>query len=288
FLGLGGATKWVGLYGAFGLAVLFFMSRIFEYMDYNRWLDKAVEQNQISSNDRPKLRRSYILKYWMGTCLFCVLFFIIIPAAIYTLSFIPIQNHNDDRNLVVEVIDSVKSMYNYHKGVVEPHPYSSHWYEWPLMLRPIYYYAGQLLPEGLGSSIAAFGNPMVWWTGFIAFWVLLWLVVSRRFGKTLGTTETRNAWFPVIGYLSLYLPWAVAPRKLTFIYHYFSCVPFLILMLAMVLRYLERTNLIKRRFVSILMISVLVLFVLYYPVLSGLIVPRWYLNALRILPRWAW
>ncbi|HOL85602.1 MAG TPA: dolichyl-phosphate-mannose--protein mannosyltransferase, partial [Thermoclostridium caenicola] len=103
-----------------------------------------------------------------------------------------------------------------------------------------------------------------------------------------GTTETRNAWFPVIGYLSLYLPWAVAPRKLTFIYHYFSCVPFLILMLAMVLRYLERTNLIKRRFVSILMISVLVLFVLYYPVLSGLIVPRWYLNALRILPRWAW
>jgi len=288
FLGLGGATKWVALYGAFGLAVIFFMSRIFEYRDYNRWLDEAVEQNRVAPDARPKLRRSYIMKYFFGTCLFCVLFFVIIPAAIYTLSFIPIQNHNDDRNLVEEVIDSVKSMYDYHKGVVQPHPYSSHWYEWPLMFRPIFYFSGELLPEGMGSSIASFGNPLVWWTGFIAFWALLWFIMSRKYGKTMGATETRNAWFPVIGYLSLYLPWAVAPRKLTFIYHYFSCVPFLILMLAMVLRYLERANLIKRRIVHILMIFVPVLFILYYPVLSGLIVPRWYLDALRILPRWGW
>lgn len=288
FLGLGGATKWIGLYAAFGLAVLFFMSRIFEYIDYNRRLDAAAERGRIDPGSRPRLRRSYVLKYFFGTCLFCVLFFIIIPAAIYVLSFIPIQNLNDDKNLVQEVIDSVKSMYEYHKGVVEPHPYSSHWYEWPLMLRPIYYYSGQLLPEGMGSSIASFGNPLVWWTGFIAFWALLWLIISRRFSKAMGNTETRNAWFPIIGYLSLYLPWAVAPRKLTFIYHYFSCVPFLILMLAMALRYLEGTGRIRRRFTHILMILVMLLFILYYPALSGLEVPRWYLNALRILPRWDW
>ena len=79
---------------------------------------------------------------------------------------------------------------------------------------------------------------------------------------------------PVIGYFSLYLPWAIAPRKLTFIYHYFSCVPFLILMIAIVLRYLERAKLIQRRAVYILMALVLILFILYYPVLSGLEVPR--------------
>ncbi len=104
----------------------------------------------------------------------------------------------------------------------------------------------------------------------------------------MGPGEAKNAWFPVIGYLSLYLPWAIAPRKLTFIYHYFSCVPFLILMTAVVLRYIEGIKLIKRRSIYILMSLVLILFILYYPVLSGLEVPRWYLNILRILPRWDW
>lgn len=288
FIGLGGATKWVALYGAFGLAVLFFASRIFEYADYNRWLDSEIEQKRIDPGSRKRLRRAWIGKYFVLTCLFCVLFFVIIPAALYTLSFIPIQNHNDDRNLLEEVIASVKSMYEYHKGVVEPHPYASPWYEWPLMIRPIYYFAGALLPEGMGSSIASFGNPFVWWTGFLAFWILIWLLASRRIKKAMGTQESRKGWFPIIGYLSLYVPWIVAPRKLTFIYHYFSCVPFLILMTAMVLRYMEKAKLIRRRAVHILMALVLILFILYYPVLSGLEVPRGYLDALRILPRWAW
>lgn len=288
FLGLGGAAKWIALYGAFGLAVLFFASRVREYIEYNRRLDSAVEQNQIRPDSRKRLRWAYLGKYFFLTCLFCVLFFVIIPATIYTLSFIPIQNHNDDRSLVQEVIHSLKTMYEYHKGVVAPHPYSSHWYEWPLIIRPIYYYAGSLLPEGMGSSIASFGNPLVWWTGLIAFLGLLWLLPARRISNVMGFDESKNAWFPVIGYLSLYLPWAIAPRKLTFIYHYFSCVPFLILMIAIVLRYLERAKLIQRRAVYILMALVLILFILYYPVLSGLEVPRWYLDTLRVLPGWDW
>ena len=247
-----------------------------------------MNQKQVKPGSLKKLRRAYAGKYFVLTCLFCVLFFIIIPAAIYTLSFIPIQNLDDNRTLVEEVIDSVKSMYEYHKGVNTPHPYSSHWYEWPLMLRPIYYHAGPLLPEGMGSSIASFGNPMVWWTGFIAFFVMIWLLLAGKIKKNLGPAESRIGWFPIVGYLSLYLPWVIAPRKLTFIYHYFSCVPFLILMIAMVMRYLEGIKRVGRRASYILMSLVLVLFILYYPVLSGLVVPRWYLNALRILPGWAW
>lgn len=288
FLGLGGATKWIGLYSAFGLAVLFFASRVFEYHEYKRRLDQSIEQQQVSPDSRRRMLWRYIGKYFFLTCLFCVLFFIVIPAGIYVLSFIPIQNPNDDLNLVEEVVKSFRMMYEYHKGVTSPHPYSSPWYEWPLILRPIYYYSGPLLPEGIGSSIAALGNPLVWWTGFVAFFVTLWLIISRRIRKDMGLVESRNAWFPVIGYLSLYLPWAVAPRRLTFIYHYFSCVPFLILLIALVLRYLEQAGQARRRTAYILMTLVFALFVIYYPVLSGLEVPRIYLNALRILPRWAW
>ena len=59
-------------------------------------------------------------------------------------------------------------------------------------------------------------------------------------------------------------------------------------MIAIVLRYLERAKLIQRRAVYILMALVLILFILYYPVLSGLEVPRWYLDTLRVLPGWDW
>ena len=160
FLGLGGATKWVALYGAFGLAVLFFMSRIREYIEYNRLLDLSVSKkiNADSRKTPPGIR----FKIFCPDMSLCILFFIIIPAAIYTLSFIPIQNHNDNMGLIEEVIASVKSMYEYHKGVTEPHPYSSHWLNGPhaqaylLPFRP-------LLPEGMGSSIASFGNP--WFGG---------------------------------------------------------------------------------------------------------------------------
>lgn len=289
FLGLGAVTKWIALYGAFGIAVIFFISRGFEYREYNRKLNAAIRDNQSGGDDRYKSLNSYLGKYFYATCLFCILFFIIIPAVIYVCSFIPIENRNDGKSLIVEVIDSIKSMYNYHKGVVAPHPYSSTWYQWPIMVRPIFYYQGALLPEGTGSSISSFGNPFIWWTGLIAFFTTLWLLITRKFSRRLTQPdESRPALFAVIGYLSLYVPWIIAPRKLTFIYHYFACVPFLIIMMAVVFQYLERANIIKRWVTHLLMGLVLLLFIIYYPVLSGLEVPRGYLNVLQLLPSWSW
>lgn len=288
FLGLGTATKWIALYGAFGIAVLFFISQGFEYSEFSRAVNADIRDNQ-SSNGQYQSRNSYLGKYFYATCLFCILFFIVIPAAIYVCSFIPIENKNDGKNLIVEVIDSIKGMYAYHKGVVAPHPYSSTWYQWPIMVRPIFYYAGSLLPEGVGSSISSFGNPLVWWTGLIAFFTTLWLLITRKFSRRLKKPdENRPALFALIGYLSLYLPWVIAPRKLTFIYHYFACVPFLIIMIAVVFRYLERANIMRRWVTHLFMGLVLLIFIIYYPVLSGLEVPRGYLNILEILPSWTW
>ncbi len=36
------------------------------------------------------------------------------------------------------------SMFNYHSGLEATHPYSSSWYQWPTMVRPIWYYSGYL------------------------------------------------------------------------------------------------------------------------------------------------
>lgn len=291
-LGLGAATKWIALYGAFGLAILFFMSRGYEYNSYNNYLNIKIKTERHRKDYKSHEIGKWIGKYFYLTCLFCVLFFIIIPAAIYILSFIPIDYREDNKSLVAFVIDSVKSMYEYHKGVVSPHPYSSPWYEWPLDIRPIFYYQGVLLPEGRGEAIASFGHPLLFWTGLVAFFVILYLIISNIVKSFLNRTssleDNKLYFFPVIGYLSQYVPWILAPRKLTFIYHYFSCVPFLILMVGILFRHMETNKIITRKTTKIFLAVFLVLFVIYYPVLSGIEVPRMYLNALRILPRWEW
>jgi len=287
-LGLGGATKWIALYGAFGLAILFFLSRGYEYNYLNNQLNLKINNEGVSVKLKEKELGKWLGKYFYLTCLFCVLFFIIIPVAIYVLSFIPIHYNDKNMGLIEAVIESVKSMFNYHKGVTESHPFASPWYEWPLDIRPIFYYQGELLPIDWGASIAGFGHPILFWIGLISFFIILWSLISNIFIKENFLGENKLILFPVIGYLSQYLPWVIAPRKVTFIYHYFSCTPFLILMIGIIFKFLEENNLLRRKVLNIFLIAYLSLFILYYPVLSGLEVPRIYLELLRILPRWDW
>ena len=288
FLGLGGATKWIALYGASGLAILFFLSRGYEYNDLNNQLNLRINNEGISRKIKSKELSGWLSKYFFLTCLFCIIFFIVIPITIYVLSFIPIDYKENNISLLESVLASVKSMFEYHKGVVESHPYASPWYEWPLDIRPIFYFQGALLPANWGAAIAGFGHPLLFWIGFVAFFIILWSLLASLFKKRNFLGENKLLLFPVIGYLSQYLPWVIAPRKITFIYHYFSCIPFLILMVGILFRYLEEKNIISRKFTEIFLIVFLLLFIIYYPLLSGLEVPRVYLNIIQLLPRWEW
>ena len=61
--------------------------------------------------------------------------------------------------MIISVIDSIKHMYQYHKGVTSPLFVT--WYEWPLNIAPYSYYQGQLLPEGRSEAITALGIRFV-------------------------------------------------------------------------------------------------------------------------------
>lgn len=284
-LGLGAATKWIALYGAFGLAILFFMSRGYEYSSYNNQLNIKLHTESETKDFKVRSLTGWLGKYFYLTCLFCILFFIIIPAGIYILSFIPIDYKPDNKSLVASVFESIKSMFDYHKGVVEVHPYASSWYQWPFDVKPIFYFQGELLPSNKGAAVYGFGNPLLFWTGLISFFTIIIIMIKNVFKKDNNTESNKLLWFPVIGYLSQYLPWVVAPRKITFIYHYFSCVPFLILMIAIFFRHLESNNIIRRKFTRVYLVVFAVLFVLFYPILSGIEIPIQILNILKI---WEW
>ena len=69
-------------------------------------------------------------------------------------------------------------MFNYHSGLEATHPYSSSWYQWPTMVRPIWYYSGYVT-DAVKEGISAFGNPLVWWGGIPAFLYVLYLLVTH-------------------------------------------------------------------------------------------------------------
>ena len=261
--GCAAAVKWNYLYGGAGLAVLFFAALLRHF--------RAA-------------RTEGLRKAWQKTAvtLLCaVVFFVAVPVSVYAASYIPFvkATQADDGINVRDLWQYQKNMYRYHSGVSEEHPYSSKWYTWPLMLRPVWYYGGQDLAPGEAQSIVAIGNPLIWWGGLAALLASWWLGWRMRDRAVLTIA---------VMFLSFYIPWAVAPRDITFLYHYFPMVPLLILSIVWIVRRQEELHGRWRRLYALTAAGAGVLFIWFYPVLTGMTISREWVNlALRWLPSWS-
>jgi len=252
FMGLGIACKWTGIYAGAGLGVVFFSALYLKY-----------KNGVISKKD--------IIK----TIFFCLGAFVVVPVLIYALSYIPFIRANNGS--FYDMIQNQIDMFAYHgKTVVSTtHPYSSQWYKWIVNYRPIWYYSGT--NGDLSENISAFGNPIVWISGLLAFFYCVYDGIKNH---------DKNAVFLVIAYLAQLLPWIFVDRT-TFIYHYFPCVPFLVLMIAhFVHRMYLKNKLVKPYFIAFTVVAVL-LFIMFYPAISGFAVDGDYVrDFLRWLPSW--
>ena len=273
FTGLGIAAKWTAAYGALGLAALFFGKLLFTYWDARRRGEETV----------PLLMKCGKL------CAWCCLFFLALPFGIYFGAFLPITtlSHNAG-NLWGAFWNYQVTMFRYHSTLEATHSFASPWYEWPLDIRPIWYFAGDT-QEGY-STISAFGNPLLWWAGIPALGAAACLWWKERF---------RWAGLVLAGFLSVYLPWVLVPR-LTFIYHYFTAVPFLVVALCGVFSLLYRRGGFARQLtfpggiqcsgatllLAAFTAACLLLFAVYFPVLSGSPTTRDYANALELFETW--
>ncbi|MEG0765326.1 MAG: glycosyltransferase family 39 protein, partial [Pseudoflavonifractor sp.] len=264
--GLGAASKWTVIYGAVGLALLYFLGLYFRWRDWDQ------------SKNAPAFA-PWLLK----TLLFSVFCFVIIPAAIYTAAYIPYAAARDGLTLagtVKVMLENQKYMLNYHKGVMDSHPYSSRWYQWIVDGRPILYYldGDSRSLEGLKSAFGAFSNPIVCWAGLLSMLSVGVQAVRRRCGKAL---------FIVVGYLSQLVPWMAIGRT-TFEYHYFPSILFLVLAIAYLMHdLLARGRKADRQVVYALTGSAVFCYAAFYPVLTGIFVPTWYTtNLLQWLPSW--
>ncbi|MBW5447932.1 phospholipid carrier-dependent glycosyltransferase [Cohnella sp. CFH 77786] len=260
FFGCAASVKWNYMYGGAGLAILFILG-----------LARKIREAR-AEGSRRAARRTVL------TLTAAAVFFIAVPASIYSASYIPFERATKAQDGLKDLWQYQINMYNYHKGVKEQHPYASKWYTWPLMLRPVWYYGGKDLAQGEAQSIAAIGNPLIWWGGLVAMLASWWIGWRRRDRVVLTIA---------VMYLSFYVPWMVAPRSITFLYHYFPMVPLLILSIVWMMRWWEERYRNGRRWTAAVVVIAAGLFVWFYPVLAGVTISRWWMNVfIRWLPSW--
>ena len=234
FMALAVATKWTGVYAAFGIAILFFIS-LGEYINgWNQW----------------KQHVPFLLK----TGIWCVICFLVIPGVVYVLSYIPFTRVYTDKNLIQTAISNAQLMLGYHSKTVFEHPYASEWYEWLIDKRPLLDSFTEL-SEGKISTIATFFNPLICIGGLIALLHQIYLVKKER---------DKNAGYLVISYLSVLIPWLMIYRTV-FIYQYFLGGLLLPAMITNSLKHTKREN----KYMICSAVTSILLFIMFYPVLTG-------------------
>ncbi len=270
FFGLGAASKWICIYAGGGLAVILFTSL------YKRYREYICLRDSENSAEREAVKGFW--RNTVSTLLWCCVFYIAVPVAIYIASYIPYMLAENPYDLA-GVWGVQEFMFSYHSGLTATHPYQSSWWQWPLDLRPVWYFINYNLPNGQSSTISAFGNPAVWWVcsaGAVA------LMIKLLRGKIKGS---EGIFVLLVGLGANYLPWVLVSRC-TFAYHFFASVPFIILLTLYLLSYMEERKpelkWIKWAWLGI----AVVLFILYYPVISGAPAPTSYIKALELLPGW--
>jgi dolichyl-phosphate-mannose--protein O-mannosyl transferase len=184
------------------------------------------------------------------------LVFVVIPFVVYLATYIPFFLYG---NSFSDFISLQNNMYGYHKGITATHPYQSSWWKWPLLLRPVYLYLGSGKEES--AHIYAIGNPFIWWSGCV-FLILSVVQVIRKELPALA--------FVTLSVFAYWLPWALSPRKLVFLYHFLASLPFVILIIACFLDLLWSKSYYGRAFVLVYLAIALGMFIYFYPILAAI------------------
>lgn len=184
------------------------------------------------------------------------LFYFLIPLAIYTAahSVIPLVQGRP----WIDIWNSQVHMARYHLTLTEPHGYGSEWWSWPLLVRPIWYFFER--KEGLVYGIFCIGNPAVYW--------LILVAMGYVFIQWLKRLDTLHG-IVLFGFLTQWLPWAWVGR-VKFFHYFYAAVPFSVIALALLTQRIWQGGRVGKWVVVGYLLLVLVLFVYWYPLYTGI------------------
>jgi dolichyl-phosphate-mannose--protein O-mannosyl transferase len=230
-LGIGIASKWIVL-AAWATIVFLLVMRMIV-----RGLSFEFGPPGLPFYSRRSGERSVIPGdvFWPSYLSVALMALVLIPVAIYILSWYPFFLRGQFQTMA-DLINYQVASFNYHRGLDATHPYGSPPWSWPLLARPVLYYAEYTnlgVDHWTGQPLIArmenLGNPWIWWTSLPCLISLPYFIARyRSFPATLI----------LLGFITQYLPWWPITRVL-FMYHMFGGLIFMILALAFVLTHLS-------------------------------------------------
>jgi len=230
FFGLAAAVKWSAVFGAFGYILIALYLVVSHYP-----MKKAYSRYRIF--------------------LWGILVYGVLATLVYFGTYADALWRSGGN--LKQVFDYQINMYDYHHALQATHPYSSPWWSWPIDYKPMCY--SREIHGDRFQSITAFGNPAIFWAGVIAMLYLIYSFVKKR---------DLNSAFILSVYAGLFLPYAIVGR-IMFIYHYYYAVPFMMLGIIYMFQDITLRYDQSKKHILIYFAIVSLLFLAYYPVLSG-------------------
>ncbi len=269
FFALGFSSKWLVLYGFVGELAFLLVLRLDEV--------KKLKTN-LSSRVYAFLDHPYSV----------IVAFILLTLGIYFLTYIPDMLAGRS---FLDVINLQGEMYIYHSTLTATHPFSSPWYSWPIMFDPIknsvhvpVWLQSASLNNGLNSSIVVLGNPAVWWIGFAAVLATTVYSLTKIIGKRLNLKKHLPAVFLVVIFFFQWVPYVLISR-VVFIYHFYVNVPILCLASAFLISKYWSYKWTKIAAIAYFALTI-ALFVLFYPVISGVPTTTTTIDSLKWFKSW--
>ena len=164
------------------------------------------------------------------------------------------------------------------------HPWESKPWEWLISWRPMLYYSADTTCFGgrdCKSWIMLFGTPPIWWLLVpIMLWAI-WCWVIRRDGRYS---------LAVLGFIASWVPWVISYDRQMYFFYATALIPFVLMAFAIVANDLIGWRVRGRR-VGLFMVNlhaafVVVAFVFWLPIMSGISIPEETFKLRFWLPRW--
>ena len=126
-------------------------------------------------------------------------------------------------------LDWHSQVWYYQTHLDATHPWSSSWWTWPLMLRPVLFYYQSVPGQGDPVQlITSLGNPLVWLPATTAVVASVWVLVRKVIQRV---SILDHPLVPVvIGYFAFLVPW-IGVSRVAFNYHYLPSYGFALLAL---------------------------------------------------------
>ncbi|MET1052950.1 MAG: phospholipid carrier-dependent glycosyltransferase [Mycetocola sp.] len=184
-----------------------------------------------------------------------------------------------------------QSIYTFHIGLSQPHPYSANPLSWLLMTRPTSMWyaspgAGEdgCVTEPCSQAITSIANPLIWWAGVAALIYLVYRLVRYR--------EWRVGLI-LMGVVAGYLPWLLYTERTVFQFYTIVFLPYLILALTATIGIVlgtarDETWRRERGFAltGVFLVAALLLSAFWYPLWSATTVPYWFWSLHSWLTTW--